>query len=86
MFLWNNTSENLYQTDIFPEKYKMPTLAHKKLEIFNESIIILKNEAVTKNLCLPKQPQHRQIFRWITPDFQEIKIPLLNKFKNTKRG
>ena len=48
--------DNLEETDTFVEKFNLPRLNQKEIEIINNSITSTEIEAVTKNLPKSKSP------------------------------
>ena len=53
--------DNLKEMDIFLEKFNLPILNHKKIEIMSNPNTNTEIEAVIKNL--PKKQKHRT--RWL---------------------
>ena len=57
--------DNLEETDTFVEKFNLPRLNQKEIEIINNSITSTEIEAVTKNLPKKQKPRTRGLHRRI---------------------
>ena len=57
--------DNLEETDTFVEKFNLPRLNQKEIEIINNSITSTEIEALIKNLPKKQKPRTRWLHRRI---------------------
>ena len=84
--LYGNKMDNLKEMDIFLEKFNLPRLNHKKIEIMSNPNTNTEIEAVIKNLSKNKIPGPDGFTGAFYQTFREELMPILLKlFKKLQR-
>ena len=78
--LYGKKIDNLEETDRFLEKFNLPKLKQKEIEIMNNPIISTEIEAVIKNLPQNKSPGPDGFIGEFYQTFREELMPIFLKF------
>ena len=86
--LYGSKMDNLEEMDRFLEKFNLPRLNQKEIEIMNNSVTSTEIEAVIKNLPKYRSPGPDGFTREFCQTFREELMPVLVRFfqKSAKEG